>query len=698
MPAVLNPWLLFGLAAAGLPVLIHFLTRPRPRAIRLPTFHLLAAAGGGRQALDRLRTFVILTLRTLAVVALALVFARPFIRHAAAPAPGEAPRVVLLLDASMSMRATAGGVTRFARAKAQAADVLRRLEQGSEAGVVLIGARPHCLLPALSRNLPALHEGLAQSTATCEGGDPVAALAEAERLLGGRGTVYVFSDMQRGNWGAVDFARHPGLDVIVRQVGEAPADNVGITGLECSPQHPVAGETVEIACSLFNASSSVCRRRVSLELGGGVRHADAELLPYSSGSVRFSFAHPHPDLLAGTVAIERDGLGEDDRRHLALQVRDRLAVLLLSDGDPQRSTAGAFFVRHALAPSRRGAAGIAVTCRGGQAADRHSLETADAFVLVPPLMLGGEVVEVLARRIDEGADLICFLDGPGARPLLSMLAGASDGGVRPPFTLGEPVRTVLPLAEPERHRGPLRIFHGRDQGDLAGLRTTRHLLTSIDAERAHEVFLHHADGAAALTIGPAGRGRAAFFNLPVTPDGGTIPGSPLFPALLHETLRSMRRGDDAGTHVPGRDWSIDVVDAGTGSLQVLAPDGATVPATVVSRGRAVRLAMPPVGAPGLYPVRAGEQRVGVGVVNVDPVETDTRPVAVSSLLDTATAGARVRVVDEGGDLVDAARPRVLWPQLLIIAAACLAAEMLVLALWRRRPPGARVVAMSRGSA
>ncbi|MFW5698682.1 MAG: BatA domain-containing protein, partial [Planctomycetota bacterium] len=99
MLAVLNPWLLSGLAAAGLPVLIHFLTRPRPRAIHLPTFHLLTDAGGGRQALDRLRTIVILTLRTLAVVTLALVFARPFIRHAAAPAPGEAPRVVLLVDA-----------------------------------------------------------------------------------------------------------------------------------------------------------------------------------------------------------------------------------------------------------------------------------------------------------------------------------------------------------------------------------------------------------------------------------------------------------------------------------------------------------------------------------------------------------------------------------------------------------------------
>ena len=39
-----NPWLLFGLLAAGLPVLIHYLTRARPRRIAFPPFRFLLEA------------------------------------------------------------------------------------------------------------------------------------------------------------------------------------------------------------------------------------------------------------------------------------------------------------------------------------------------------------------------------------------------------------------------------------------------------------------------------------------------------------------------------------------------------------------------------------------------------------------------------------------------------------------------------
>ena len=44
-------------------------------------------------------------------------------------------RIVLILDASLSMRAVHQGVTLFARAQAEAADVLRALESGTEAAV-----------------------------------------------------------------------------------------------------------------------------------------------------------------------------------------------------------------------------------------------------------------------------------------------------------------------------------------------------------------------------------------------------------------------------------------------------------------------------------------------------------------------------------------------------------------------------------
>ena len=91
--------------------------------------------------MHRLRTIVLLTLRTLAVLALVLLFARPFLKPSGPAGSADvATRVVLVLDASLSMRAVQRGVPLFSRAQAEAADVLRTLETGSEAGIILAPA------------------------------------------------------------------------------------------------------------------------------------------------------------------------------------------------------------------------------------------------------------------------------------------------------------------------------------------------------------------------------------------------------------------------------------------------------------------------------------------------------------------------------------------------------------------------------
>jgi len=266
-PAFANPLLLTGMAAVGLPLLIHWLTRARPRRIAFPPCKFLVEACAGQQAVDRLRTFLLLAIRCLLALALALLFAQPFLKPRGAAAGVDSNRrVVLILDASLSMRAVPQGVPLFARAQAQAAEVLRSLPAGSEAAVILEGATPQPLLPALSGNLPALHERLVKSQATFECGDPGAALALAQKLLAGPGTIYVFSDFQKSNWEPVGGL--PGGAVCrLFPVTAGAVDNTAITAARLMPAAPVAGEPVEVTCSVFNSSGAPREETVRLELG-----------------------------------------------------------------------------------------------------------------------------------------------------------------------------------------------------------------------------------------------------------------------------------------------------------------------------------------------------------------------------------------------------------------------------------------------
>lgn len=669
-----NPWLLFGLLAAGLPVLIHFLTRARPRRIAFPPFRFLLEACAGQQSLHRLRTIILLTLRTLAILALALLFTRPFLKPTgAATAAESSKRVALVLDASLSMRAVQRGVPLFARAQAEAADVLRALESGSEAAVILVGATPRALLPALSRNIPALYEELVKTAATHEAGDPAAALALAQKLLGGSGTIYAFSDFQQSNWQAVK-ELPGGIVTRLRPVTTEPIENVALTAARLAPAEPVTGEPTEVLCTVFNCTPRPRQETVRLELADLTQEARVSVAPFSSAEAAFNVTFTKPGPVTGRATLQPDDLADDNTRHLAVTVQKALQVLLVSDADVNDQKSAAWFVARALAPSPAAAPGFTLVRRHSADADRGILETADVFVLISPAQLAGEAIEIIQRRVNDGARFIAFLDGPTAPALVPPALAA-------PFQLQ---RTVTSDSGEALVAGPRKLFADSDTADFSTLRFRRHYQTRTLDGRANDVLLAYPDNSAALTLSAVGKGSAVFANIPLTPDGGDLIGSPMFPAMLHELLRSLRRSADERTVTPGSAWTLDAPTTGDAEVKVTDPESKPVEAKVVSSGRITRFSLPNARAPGAYTAKQGEQIVAIAAVNIDPRESDTRPLAVENL--KPGTGALVSVVRDEEDLLLAGKTRPLWPQLAATAAIFLALEMLLLSFWRRRQP------------
>jgi hypothetical protein len=586
-------------------------------------------------------------------------------------------------------------VSLFAKARAQAADLLRSLEQGSSAGVVFIGAKPRAVLPALSRNLSALHEELAKAEATAERGEPAAALALAERMLEGQGTVYVFSDFQRTNWAAVDFARYKGLAFYLRPVVKGGVENVGITAIEKSPGEPIEGETLELSCTVFNSTAQKRMETVHLDLRDVTQLAEVELQPFSSGTATFSFSLPKAGCYPGKVTLRGDDLNDDNTRYFKVRVRRALKVLVISDTDREDTTGGAFFVAAALAPSPYAATGMQILRRMSQEVDRGALETADAFFIVSPARLGGETADIIARRVTDGAVLVCFLDGPTAPGILGALGGSSKGAISPPFQLVRAISIERATGDSfgsiETSRGPLRLFHSPQEGDMRSLVFRRRWLTENVSSRRDEILVRFADGSAALSLSPAGRGLAVFANFPTAPDGASIAGSPLFPPILHELMRALRRTTETDVNTPGKDWYIDVVSeeepaAAGKNYTVWGPDGKPIEVAVVSRGRTARLALPAARLAGHYLVRLGDSQCDAGVVNVHPDETDTRPMTVGEFVEErGSEKTTVAVVNDEGDVLSAGKAKALWPHLVALAGLFFATEMFLLALWRRLP-------------
>ena len=114
-----------------------------------------------------------------------------------------------------------------------------------------------------------------------------AALALAKTMLGGAGTIYAFSDFQKSNWEAVR-ELPAGVACRLRPVTENPVDNIAIVGAELTPASPVAGETVEVVCTVFNCSGRPVEQSVRLELGETAQERRVAVPAFGTGQASFN--------------------------------------------------------------------------------------------------------------------------------------------------------------------------------------------------------------------------------------------------------------------------------------------------------------------------------------------------------------------------------------------------------------------------
>src|SRR5215207_9654833 len=125
MISFLHPWVLAGLAAAAIPILLHLLARREPPTVVFPAVRYLVTTTHEHQRRLKLQNWLLLLLRTLLIVLLVLAAAGPSVPESGVP--GHAPSaLVLIVDNSPSSGAVTGGTTQLRQLLAAAREVLAR--------------------------------------------------------------------------------------------------------------------------------------------------------------------------------------------------------------------------------------------------------------------------------------------------------------------------------------------------------------------------------------------------------------------------------------------------------------------------------------------------------------------------------------------------------------------------------------------
>jgi hypothetical protein len=672
--------------AAALPIIIHLLSRQKPRVVRFPAVRFIRLGQRKSFHRTRLRHLLLLLLRMALIALFALLIARPVLHRGSARAqaagPEGTPAAVLVLDDSLSMSYRAGDSTWFDAARNRALELADGLPAGMPVAVLTTSHPRGKLLPdagAVRNRIAGLRGGT--RAAPCW-----SALQKAAEMLGHQGAsrrdVVVFTDMTQSAWAGHERRTvNLSASVNVHLVDCAPEGgaNGAVLELRHEGEPAVLGAVLRVEARAL-ASGGPMRRTVQFEFDGrALERHDVELEPGQEAAFTFRALLSESGHHWGRVAfLNPDSLPQDDARTFTVDVVPEVGVLCVEDDPSAGLESPSYFLRLALDPWEEQGRGIFRVERASPAElEDLPLGPLDVVVLVG----AGDMTEAAWERLD------AFVSGGGG--LLAFLGPETADAYAT-----RPARAVLPVQvgpvtdAPEGERFALRIVNAGHPlvealvgsgASLAQVRFARcrRLTPTPDAV---ELLSFGAD-LPALVLSVMG-GRTAVFAGTADDRWGEFARTEPFTPFCHETMLFLADRRPAGirsapvgaqvpiTYEPSR-WPTIV--------HVTAP-GAREPERLLPGTTPGRHSYWKTDRPGYYRVdlerRDRKWRTGFAV-NTASVESRMEKVPFERLKEAIRAGS-VRMVDEAslgeGPVGAEASARELTPYAALLALALLMAE------------------------
>lgn len=470
----LHPWAIaIGGLALGLPLAIHWLTRPRPAVMRWPTMRLLQHSIRDRSVRYRLRDIIVLSLRVLAIALIAIAFARPtFIASGDVDSLDDSKSVkIVILDVSQSMGAVYDDASAFERARVIAAKHLK-YESNTRANLIVAGAAPRAATSQPSVNFNVLTSELDRAVVRPERIDVDRALELAAGMLPKTPheveySLIIVSDFQRSSWATMDLSAIPKHTKIrfARVGAESTSRNMAIVDLRIQGQANVNAPTV-VEVELANYSDSPQNAEVEVTLGAQVVRLKEpcaarqttvlrELVRFDSAGWEFGEAR---------LLNAKDSLSIDDQRAIAFQVSDKPRFLLVTRQAVNERPSSSHFLECALIPDGNRGETSSATIRRVTPEDLTDEEimNADLVAFDHPGKIPQEVMQRFSDWLRRGKAALYVASESIDAINLALLAKEAGPGLQLPVHFTPPPanesRRDLFLTELKRTRAPFAVF------------------------------------------------------------------------------------------------------------------------------------------------------------------------------------------------------------------------------------------------
>jgi hypothetical protein len=655
------PMLQFGIAATALPILIHLLNRRKYREMRWAAMRFLVAAMRKNQRRVKVEQWILLAIRTLVILAAVLAMAKPLVESLGAIVLPGRTHLVLVLDGSLSMAYRPSDKTRFEQAKALATQLVRDSRPGDVFSIVLMADPPKIFVgdasPAANRD--EVYKEIEAITLPHGGTDLVASFAAIDKALEvssiPRKEVVFLTDLQAASWrkgpgsaeamkSAIAKLNDRRAQSVVIDLGKDGGKNRAVTDLRIdSPVVSLAGPPPKVIATVRNYGPDPVLDFKARVLIDGQLGPDLSVPMIAVGSdetFAFSptFSSPGDHLIE--VRIDDDPLMIDNRRRLAIPVREFVRVLLV-DGQP---VAAAYesetdYLAQALNPevsSDGTASQVRTEVVNESQLGTRELAPYDAVVLCNIAQFTGAEVSALDAYLKQGGGVVIFDGDQVVVDNYNQLLFADGKGLLPAQVSG-----IIGDAQAKQgsfefdakdYKHPIvSLYDGADSNVIAGLTGVktwayRKLKVPEGGQSQAKVALWFTSGDPAIIESPRHRGRVIQVATSADTAWTTWPLHPSYPPIVEQIILQAASGRMAERNVRvGQpfDQALPASAAGA-SVEVSRPDEVRSSSKLKPSGDVSLFHFEETDLSGAYRAKFGPPLAteSTFAANPDPLESD----------------------------------------------------------------------------
>ncbi len=555
----LNPWLLLGLAGAALPVIIHLIGRRNAPTQPFAAFDFLMAVNRRLARREKLRQWLLLLMRTLAVIALVMAVARPM-PEVDRVQSDVARKLLLVIDHSESMNYEYQGKTLLEHAKEKASDLITHLEPGDAVSLILAGEKLETPFQAPTLDHQAVRKRVEQIEVAQGSADLGSAMEQAlaQVAQGSEGVVLaVVGDLSASSFANVQptaLVPAPEIKLIDAAGREDPVPlvNVAIESLRIEPTGASAQERRFVVGLKNYSAEPVNRCGLVVSVDGAVKQRGYVSIGARGQSEKvLTLGFEEAGYFAGQIRLQGcsgDGYSSDDIFHFVVDISPEVSVLAVN-GDPRSRPYDdeLFFLERALEAIPLGAAPINLQMVTANELNQNPslLARKDVVILANVGSCSEELGDKLLEHVQRGGGLLITLgDQIAFESYNDQLRELLPHPLRDLHREADPVLGAPPVGLVDLERAHP-IFSGMDLAFELGLqesKTRSYFNLAVGSGIHARPLMRFSNGAPALIEATGERGgRVMLLTTSIDLSLTDLALRPSFPAFIQRTVRYLGR-------------------------------------------------------------------------------------------------------------------------------------------------------------